>query len=381
LTQLVLYGALPAGISQISFGVQKVKEKFLTTSGFFVVDQVISGIVKGINFLVSKLLWGLNYIPGGKSILQIVQNIISIFLTHIDEAVLSFIYSHDGVDAWTGARDGLILYFKNWKPLLVASAIMGVGLYLIGAILYGIFYFALMPLQAVLPSGMAIMFWIGILIIVSMFYGVFISPFILVTMVVTYQETIKAQEADSESQQKLEEMIPKFGEITGKAGNTPHLRAKVPYGSSSQPNQASGMPPLPPKQQKPTQPAQQSSYQSQPQSQPFSGFGGLGIGSILRGGQQTQPAQPAPAKIDDNYSRVAIDKMKDLKRKGLTDTQIKQMFLNKGWDGKMIDDLLRVTKDEIKMEKSAKPVYQEPVQQPRTISRASKSRTTKKKRR
>jgi hypothetical protein len=33
------------------------------------------------------------------------------------------------------------------------------------------------------------------------------------------------------------------------------------------------------------------------------------------------------------------------------------------------------------MEKSAKPVYQEPVQQPRTISRASKSRTTKKKRR
>ncbi|MFT4310188.1 MAG: hypothetical protein ACMXYC_01000, partial [Candidatus Woesearchaeota archaeon] len=131
----------------ISHGFSKVKQNFGTASVFFVINQVINTIVRGIVNKINSLL-GLNSVGSSRrsmgrqaaNPLQIISSLISIFLNNIDEAVLSYIFVHPDSNPWKGARDGLILYFKAWKPLLIASAILAVIGYGFLLIVFGIFY-------------------------------------------------------------------------------------------------------------------------------------------------------------------------------------------------------------------------------------------------
>ncbi|MBN1386038.1 hypothetical protein JW968_03620 [Candidatus Woesearchaeota archaeon] len=215
ITEIVREGKMPPA-GQVKYGIAKVKKRFVSTSAMFVLDKIINAVIRGINHAVS-MLTGWIPIPQVQQIIRLFMKILNLALSYIDEAIMSYIYGHDELDAWTGARDGIILYFKNWKPILKTSAFLVIfGMILSGAMVV-VFWLIAIPVAAILPDKFAILAFIGLMVFGYIIKAATVNPFILISIIVTYNESIKGYEPDYETQAKLEQMVPKFREITSKS--------------------------------------------------------------------------------------------------------------------------------------------------------------------
>jgi len=217
LAELIQKGELPKGKGMIGFGFEKVKATFVTTSIFWVIDELISAIVNGISNFIRRIG---RWIPvqAVQTIFNLIANIVAVFLSFIDEAILSYIFIYPEKDPWKGARDGLVLYFKSWKPLLMSSVIIVLLNYVVTIALFFILLGLTTPIAALLPFVIKDAPFIIALIIAGWVKIALLDQFTLVLMVTTYQNSIKGLEADSETMEKLEQLVPKFKEITAKAG-------------------------------------------------------------------------------------------------------------------------------------------------------------------
>ncbi len=218
LGELVQKGSISGSEGMVGYGFKMVKSKFVTASAFFVVDRIIAAIVHGISNFIRRIG---NWvpIPAVRTIFNLIAHIVSVFLNYIDEAVLSYLFTHPEKNAWKGARDGLVLYFKCWKSMLATSVILVLINY---AIAIGIFfglYVLTAPLVLLLPWAIFHEIPYFIALIIALFIKVaFLNQWTLVWMVTTYQESIKGKEPDSAAMEELERLVPKFREITSKVG-------------------------------------------------------------------------------------------------------------------------------------------------------------------
>lgn len=288
LGELVQKGEIPGGQGMVAYGFSKVKSKFVTSSAFFVVDEVVRGVVHGITNLIEKIG---NWIPiqAVQQIFRLIAQVASVFLNYIDEAILSFIFTHEDKDVWKGVRDGLVLYFKCWKQLLATSVFIVLLSYAISVGLFVLSYILTAPLAAMLPFFFKDIPFIIALWITGLIYVAFISQFTLVWMIVTYQESIKGVSADSETIDQLEALVPKFKEVTMKAGRVISSGFNNLAKSSSSPDAADV--PLSPE-------------------------------------MQTQVDKLTPT-------------VKQLKGKGYKDTQIRTALIDKGWKPDVVDEALK----------------------------------------
>lgn len=216
---LIQKGSLPPEEGMVSFGFKAVKSKFVTASVFFVIDQIISAIVKGISNFIYRLA---SWVPVGsvRKILQLVANIISVFLSYIDEAVLGYVLTSSEKDVWKTSRDGVVLYFKSWKPILATSAVVVLLNYLFSGLLFWILYIATAPITLILPSSFRDFAFLIALIVTFIIKSSFFDQWTLVWVMLAYNESIKGMSADSASASRLAELVPKFKELKagGKTG-------------------------------------------------------------------------------------------------------------------------------------------------------------------
>ena len=156
-----------------------------------------------------------NWIPvqSVKTILHLIAKIIAVFLSYIDEAVLSYIFVHPDKDPWKGARDGVVLYFKAWKQLLATSAVIVLINYALTIFLIYFIYIITLPIAASLPFFFADIPFILALIIALIIKVAFMDQWTLVWVIIAYHESIKGMSADSATMNKLEELVPKFKEL------------------------------------------------------------------------------------------------------------------------------------------------------------------------
>lgn len=115
-TEILVSGEVPP--DQVYYGVERVKERFLTTNVYFTIDKLVSSAVRQLQSAVGKVGGMLDFIPGMSSITSFAQMFIDIALGYVDECCLAWTFYNDKQGAFKSSADGVVIYFQNWKHLL-----------------------------------------------------------------------------------------------------------------------------------------------------------------------------------------------------------------------------------------------------------------------
>src|SRR5690242_16015928 len=126
---------IPNGQGQVKYGATFVQTHFGEASVLFGVDQIIKGVIRAIfgiiNFFTSFLP-----IPALQQMIRIIEAIIRMSLTYVDEVILAYLIRTRTTNPWETAKDGLILYAQNYKVVLKNAIWLSVFLWGLTIILF-----------------------------------------------------------------------------------------------------------------------------------------------------------------------------------------------------------------------------------------------------
>jgi hypothetical protein len=123
LAELLARGDLPAGTGQLAWGKARVQERFGEASAMFVVDELVSAVVRGVTRAIYSVA---SWLPGEtfRTIAGIANRIIHYAVSYVDEAILARAFWLDQGPVWATARDGVVLYGMVWKALLMNAVVL-----------------------------------------------------------------------------------------------------------------------------------------------------------------------------------------------------------------------------------------------------------------
>lgn len=223
ITELVQKGELPAGTNQISYGKDKVVKHFGETSVLFAVDQLVSGSVRQILGWLTQLAGCLASIPGLSLIISLAKRMLSLAANYIDEAILSYIVSHEGENVWKAASDGVVLYAQSWKQLLKTAAFL-VFIIIVGwVVAFIIFLVIFLGIARGITSVQNLQIIYGFIglaaayIIACVLKWIFVDPLATVVMIVSYNQAIQDQTPSYDLYSQLSQASSKFRQLSQKA--------------------------------------------------------------------------------------------------------------------------------------------------------------------
>jgi hypothetical protein len=242
ITEAVTTGQVPE--NQVSYGKQRVLERFGTSNIYFAVDKLVSAAVKQIQKGIGKLGNALDFIPGMGAVTGLAQFFIELSLGYIDECCLGYTFYKREQGAFKSAADGVAIYAQNWKKLL-SNAAKTMALVILGLLGTTLALFVVLGLLFRLfawPGWAA--FVIALLIALAVKFA-FIDSYILVRTMAAYMEDAPTTVIAFDLYGKLSGISSKFKELWNK-GRQEDL-ASVPrsaYAEAAGP-EAAGYAPVP----------------------------------------------------------------------------------------------------------------------------------------
>ncbi len=198
---------------QLVQGFRKMKDKFVSVSLLFVIDRVLDSILKEAH---KKLMKFGDWAKLPKPLTYILSGTVNTAINYVDESIIAYIFAHKDQDVWKAAKDGLVLYVKNWMWILLTAGILSIVVYGTMALSGVYIYFEGIPfssLNLILQSIYSVL-TVGIIIIL---YSGLVQPFIEISVIVTFMEEIKNQSPDSKTLDWLKSQSKRFGTLLAKA--------------------------------------------------------------------------------------------------------------------------------------------------------------------
>ena len=179
-------------------------------------DQLIKGVVRAISGLVRGILTILP-VPGVQQFASILSAFLRIAVGFVDEVILAYAIRTRSDNAWMSAREALVLYGQNYKPMLKNAAWLAL-------IVYGFSFlvFALMLAPAALVVYLMPGAWAAGGVVFALLFAwsvkaALLEPFAITCMMQVYFETIEGQTPKPEWDSKLEQMSGKFRKLKERA--------------------------------------------------------------------------------------------------------------------------------------------------------------------
>ena len=214
--QLAVHGAMPEGMNVVAFGKSKVKERFVESNVFFGLDKLVTGAVKQIQNMITRVGNIFGNIEIIQNIVKILNLFVEIVLGYVDEAVLARVFYKKEESAWKSSADGVVLYFQNWKEILKNAALIVIGLILFYGIGTGLIYVILTALSVVSDIWAIFAVIIGIFLM-DVIKQSFIDSYITVSVVNKYMALTVNQAPQFDLYEKAKGWSKKFKELCGKA--------------------------------------------------------------------------------------------------------------------------------------------------------------------
>lgn len=216
ISELLVNDKLPDGIGQLEWGRKQVTERFGEINVMFIVDEVVSGVVRAFTrtiYSVARML------PGDtlEQVARVVNRVILNATTYIDEAVMARSFIRKGVPVWVNARDGVVLYGMVWKPLLMnAIALMIISYipFIVAFLLFSLPVSLLLSLVSGSLAGWSIIFTLVLAFLIKIAVG---DAFAMTAMISTYHKQTQGLKPDKETVQKLDAASDKFKELRTRA--------------------------------------------------------------------------------------------------------------------------------------------------------------------
>jgi len=216
ITEAVMTGSVPN--NQVEYGKQMVKERFLTSNVYFLIDKLVSSAVKQIQRVFEKAGGIFSAIPGMQAVTNVASMFIGIALGYIDECCLGYTFLKKEQNAFKSAADGIAIYAQNWKKLLKDAA-KTTAMVIIFVVVVTLVLFLLFAGIVRLFGSNQLFGVVAFILAVLVSWTVkkaFIDSYILVNMVASYMEAAPATEFTSELYNKLCGWSAKFKELFNK---------------------------------------------------------------------------------------------------------------------------------------------------------------------
>jgi hypothetical protein len=218
-TEMVTRGKLPAGMSQTEFAKQEVTSRFKQASALAVVDALVRGAIRSFNRTLEDLASWVP-IPGVDKLAHAVGAVISLAAGTIDEAILALSFARKEQNVWASARDGLLLYAQNWKPILKVAAAVVLIDWICTATLGVMLLLVIGGPAAVILTRFPTLRLLALIVPLLLAYMIrmaFIEPMAVTAVLITFLQCVKGQQPDPAWDEKLSQVSKQFQELKSKA--------------------------------------------------------------------------------------------------------------------------------------------------------------------
>ena len=215
LVELIDGRPMPQGRSQIAHAATVVRQRFAQASVLFAIDQLVRGVIGAITGVVRGVL-NLLPIPGARQVSGLLHAFLRVAVGLIDEVILAHAIRSRATDPWASAREALVLYGQNYRPVLKNAAwLAGIvyGLSLLG------FLVMLAPAALVvylMPGAWAAGGFVFALLFAWAVKAALLEPFAVACMMQVYFRAIEGQSPDPEWDARLEQMSGHFRKLKGR---------------------------------------------------------------------------------------------------------------------------------------------------------------------
>ncbi len=207
---------LPMGRAQIDHAQQVVRERFGEASVLFAIDQLVKGVIRAVTGLVQGLA-SILPIPGLDNLMSVVRGFLRVAVGLLDEVMLAHSIRTNSQNPFASARDALVLYGQNARPMLVSAAWITIITY---ALAFVVFLIMLAPAAFVvwlIPGAWAAGGVIFALLFAWAVKVALIEPFAIACLLQAYFKVTEGQEPDPEWVAKLDGVSAKFRKLGQKA--------------------------------------------------------------------------------------------------------------------------------------------------------------------
>ncbi len=214
ISQAVTTGQIPENM--VETGKNMVKERFVESNVYFVLDKLVSGAVKQLQKAVGAVGGALDFVPGMSSITNILQTFIGISLGYVDECCLGYTFINKDKNAFEAGCDGVVIYFQNAKHLLKNAAVTSL------IVIASTFAISIVPLVILLPIFGALGWNLLIAFFIALFIAIclktaFVDSYMLVKMMFSYMQVAPSTELSFDLYEKLCNLSNSFKKLFQKS--------------------------------------------------------------------------------------------------------------------------------------------------------------------
>jgi hypothetical protein len=216
LVELMDGKSLPGGRPQVAYASTVVKERFVQASALFAIDQLIKGVIGAITGLIRGVLTVLP-LPGVRQLSSLLHAFLRVAVGFVDEVILAHLIRTRSDNAWSSAKEALVLYGQNYKVMLKNAAWLAVIVY---ALSFLVFLVMLAPAALVvylMPGAWAAGGFVFALLFAWSVKEALLEPFAIACLMQVFFKTIENQQPDPEWEARLEQLSGKFRQLKARA--------------------------------------------------------------------------------------------------------------------------------------------------------------------
>jgi len=217
LTDLITRGRIGnGGESMFAYGKSVVTRRFGEMNVLFGMNVAVRGI---INAFHSTLDWldGMIPLPGLEGLSNLVTLILRAATRYLDKVILSYNLARGDCDPWVGAREGLVYYAQNAKPILMTSVWIVILEKVLTVVIWLLLLVPASLVTVMLPasvreSGGAVTVLIAVLLAWAV-REAFIKPLFLIMMMVRFHALTENQPINAQWDATLASVSKTFGSL------------------------------------------------------------------------------------------------------------------------------------------------------------------------
>ncbi len=216
MVELMEGGSIPGGRGQIDYARQIVTERFGQASALFALDRLIKGVIAAVTGLVQGLLTILP-IPGVEQAMGALRAYLRVAVGLVDEVILAHAIKTKSDNPWASAREALVLYAQNAKPMLMNAAWLTL---IVWGLSFVVFLVMLAPAAAVvylIPGSWSAGGFVFAIIFAWAVKAALIEPFAIACLLQVYFKVTEGQVPNPEWEAKLTSASDKFKALGEKA--------------------------------------------------------------------------------------------------------------------------------------------------------------------
>jgi len=221
LTELIVHGAVANGNeSMFAYGRRIVIARFGEVNILFAMNMLVRGILNAFHRTldsISELL----PVPGLTAIANIITMILRAATRYMDKVIFSYNLARNDENPWRSARDGVVYYCQDARPILKTSAWIVVLEIVLSAILWLVLLIPAGAVTVMLPHAVREVGGVVTIVIAILFAwairAAFVKPLFLIMIMVRFHALIEHQPINEAWVARLDQISAKFRELGQKA--------------------------------------------------------------------------------------------------------------------------------------------------------------------